>query len=155
MADNPFLEHGNSHPYLKHCDDLADEKYAAIIVHAIFQEIKMRFGEETAVKMFAPYGRTLNNKDDTIRKNAGLIWHLYYHMEKPNISELARKLAGKGKNSAARIEAWRKQIHRALNDRNARAKVESDSIELLGYSLLPDSKFFTVDDLNKLADDND
>ena len=143
--------------FLKSADfrySLDSEGLAEVFVGDLFKEIANRYGEEKARKMFAPYGRTLNNKDNTIRKNAGLIWQLYY-MEKPNISELARKLAGKDKNSAARIEAWRKQIHRALNDRSARAEVESESIELLGYSLLPDSKFFTFDDLNKLADDKD
>ena len=153
MADNPYMEDGK-HPYLRNCGDIADEKSATLLVNAIFTEIRTRFGEETAIKMFAAHVQPLNNKHKTTRKNARLIWQLYY-MEKPNISELARKLAGKGKNSAARIESWRKQIHRALNDRNARAKVESDSIEHLGYSLLPDSKFFTFDDLDKLADDND
>jgi hypothetical protein len=154
MADNPYKQFSKFHGYPHSIDDITDETTAAMLLGKAFKEISSRFGEEKARKMFAPYGRTLNNKDDTIRKNAGLIWQLYY-MEKPNISELARKLAGKGKNSAARIEAWRKQIHRALNDRNARAEVESGSLEHLGYSLLPDSKFFTFDDLNKLADDND
>lgn len=130
MADNPYMEFGKSHGYPRSIDDITNETTADMLLSEVFKEISSRFGEEKARKMFAPYGRTLNNKDDTIRKNARLIWQLYY-MEKPNISELARKLAGKDKNSAARIEAWRKQIHRALNDRNARAEVESESIEHL------------------------
>jgi hypothetical protein len=121
MADNPYRKYANSHPYLKHRDDLADEKWAAVIVHGIFQEIKMRFGEEAAVKMFAPYGRALNNKDRTRRKNTGLILQLYY-MKKTNVSGLARELAGKGKHSAARIEALRQQIHRALINKHVIAE---------------------------------
>ena len=71
--------------------------------------------------MFAPYGRALNNKDADGTKNAGLILELC-HMDKPNISELARKLAGEDKNNATRFEAWRQQISEARRDKEAIAE---------------------------------
>jgi hypothetical protein len=92
-----------------------------VFVGALFTEITNRYGEEKARKMFAPYGRALNNKDRTSWKNTGLILQLYY-MKKPSVSGLAREFAGKDKDSADRIEAWRQQIHRALNNKRVIAK---------------------------------
>src|SRR5262249_944550 len=82
---------------------LDSEGLAEVVVGDLFTEIAKRYGEEKARKMFTPYGRALNNKDATRTKNAGLILQLC-HMDKPNISELARELAGKGKNNATRFE---------------------------------------------------
>jgi len=100
---------------------LDSEGFAEVFVGALFREITNRYGEEKARKMFAPYGRALNNKDRTSWKNTGLILQLYY-MKKPSVSGLARELAGNGKHSAARIEAWRQQIHRALNNKHVIAE---------------------------------
>src|SRR5262249_36741695 len=106
MAINPYREIAESfakfHPLLRILDDIADEKKAAVLVDRIFAEIRARFGEETAIKMFAAHVRPLNNKQKTTWKNADLILELY-HMRKPSISELARNKAGKSKNSAARV----------------------------------------------------
>ena len=118
MARNPYKEFAKFHLLLRNPDDIADEKSAAVLVNGIFEEIRARFDEETAIKMFAAHVRPLNNKQKTTWKNADLILELY-HMRKPSISELARNKAGKSKNSAARVESWRQQIHRALNDKRA------------------------------------
>jgi hypothetical protein len=76
--------------------------------------------------------------DRTSRKNAGLIWKLY-SMDKPSVSGLARQLAGTGEDCEDEFEAWRKQIHRALNDKDALRIVSDDSMTYLGYSILPGS----------------
>jgi hypothetical protein len=110
--------------FLKSADSrylLDSEGFAKVFVGALFTEITNRYGEEKARKMFAPYGRALNNKDRTRGKNTGLILQLYY-MEKPSVSRLAREIAGKGKHSAARIEALRQQIHRALINKHVIAE---------------------------------
>lgn len=151
MVDDPFENFLKFHPYPHSIDDITNETSASMLVSEVFKEIEKRFGEGKARAMFAPYARTLNNKDRTIRKNAGLIWQLYY-MDKPNISELARKHAGNGKNGEEKFEAWRKQIHRALNDKEARIMVSAESIELLGYSILPDSEIFGMSD-PRITDD--
>jgi len=132
MASDPFLEIAKFHPFLRNRDDIADEKSAKVLVNAIFVEIRARFGEETAIKMFAAHVRQLNNKETTTWKNAGLIWQLY-HMKKSNISELARIKAGKNKNSAARVESWRQQIHRALKDKRAVAHAKMVWEDIYGY----------------------
>jgi hypothetical protein len=115
--------------FLKSADfhySLDSEGLANVFVGALFTEIANRYGEEKARKMFAPYGRALNNKDRTIWKNTGLILQLYY-MKKPSISGLARELAGNDEDSADRIEAWRQRIHRALNNKH----VIADTREVL------------------------
>jgi hypothetical protein len=100
---------------------LVSEGLAEVFVGALFTEIANRYGEEKARKMFAPYGRALNNKDRTRWKNTRLILQLYY-MKKPNVSGLAREIAGKDEHSDDRIEAWRQQIHRALNNKHVIAE---------------------------------
>jgi hypothetical protein len=124
-------------------DDIVDEVSAFHVVSEVFKEISRRFGEEKAREIFSPYGK-FNNKDRTAWRNARLIWDLY-HMDKPNISELARKLSGKGKNTdrEREVEALRKKIQRALNKntpegRRARAIVK-EMEEEAGYPVLPDS----------------
>ncbi|MGA8699464.1 MAG: hypothetical protein WB689_37685 [Xanthobacteraceae bacterium] len=110
--------------FLKFADErysLDSEGLAEVFVGDLFTEIANRYGEEKARKMFAPYGRALNNKDATRTKNAGLILELC-HMDKPNISELARKLAVEDKNNATRFEAWRQQISEARRDKEAIAE---------------------------------
>jgi hypothetical protein len=94
---------------------LEHKDLARIFVRDLYWELGRLHGDEAARKMFAPYGRALNNKDKTISKNTRLILELY-DMRKPSISGLAKKKAdGNGKA----VEAWRKQIHRALNDKAA------------------------------------
>jgi hypothetical protein len=110
--------------FLKSADfaySLDSEGFAEVFVGALFKEITKRYGQEKARKMFAPYGRTLNNKDRTRWKNTGLILQLYY-MKKPSISGLARELAGSGEDSADLIEASRQRIHRALNNKHVIAE---------------------------------
>jgi hypothetical protein len=109
--------------FLKSADfdySLDSEGLAEVFVGALFTEITNRYGEEKARKMFAPYGRALNNKDATTRKNARLIWQLC-HMDEPNISELARQLAGNDKDDT-RFESWRQQISVARRDKKAIAE---------------------------------
>ena len=101
--------------YSLDCEGLTE-----VFVGDLFTEIANRYGEEKARKMFAPYGRALNNKDTTRWKNIGLILQLYY-MEKPSISGLARKLAGNDKEEG-RFEASRQRIHRALNNKHVVAE---------------------------------
>jgi hypothetical protein len=103
------------------CFSLDSEGLAEEFVGALFMQIANRYGEEKARKMFAPYGRVPNNKDATTTKNAGLILQLC-HMDEPNISELARELAGKDKNNATRFESWRQQISVARRDKKAIAE---------------------------------
>ena len=109
--------------FLKSADlffSLDTEGLAEEFVGALFMEIAKRYGKEKARKMFAHYGRALNNKDATRTKNARLILELC-HMDKPNISELARKLAGNDENDA-RFESWRQQISGARRDKKAIAE---------------------------------
>jgi hypothetical protein len=116
--------------FLKSADfrySLDSEDFAEVFVGALFTEVTKRYGEEKARKMFAPYGRPLNNKDKTRWKNTGLILQLYY-MKKPSILGLARELAGYGKDNADLIEARRQQIHRALNNKH----VIAEAREVLG-----------------------
>jgi hypothetical protein len=106
--------------FLKSADlrySLDSEGLAEVFVGALFTEIANRYGEEKTRKMFAPYGRALNNKDATRTKNARLILELC-HMDEPNISELARKLAGDN----ATVESWRQQISEARRDKKAIAE---------------------------------
>jgi hypothetical protein len=128
--------------FLKSADfaySLDSEGLAEVFVGALFTEIANRYGQEKARKMFAPYGQALNNKDRTRWKNTRLILQLYY-MKKPSVSGLARELAGKGKHSAARIEALRQQIHRALNNKHVIAEAREvldegfdDFLRLIGH----------------------
>ena len=109
--------------FLKSADfrySLDSEGLAEVFVGDLFTEIANRYGEDKARKMFAPYGWALNNKDATRTKNARLILQLC-HMDKPNISELARKLAGNDENDA-RFESWRQQISEARRDKKAIAE---------------------------------
>jgi hypothetical protein len=89
MKGDPFRALAKFKPYPNSVDDIVDEVSAFHVVSEVFKEISRRFGEEKARKIFLPYGR-FNNKDRTAWRNARLIWDLY-HMDKPNISELARK----------------------------------------------------------------
>jgi hypothetical protein len=109
--------------FLKAADfhySLDSEGLAEVFVGALFTEIADRYGKEKARKMFAPYGRALNNKDATTTKNARLIWQLC-HLGEPNISELACKLAGEDKNDS-RFEPLRQQISVARRDKKAIAE---------------------------------
>jgi hypothetical protein len=109
--------------FLKSADfrySLDSEGLAEVFVGDLFTEIANRYGEDKARKMFAPYGWALNNKDATRTKNARLILQLC-HMDKPNISELARELAGNDENDA-RFQSWRQQISDARKDKEAIAK---------------------------------
>jgi hypothetical protein len=141
MKGNPFLEHTNFKPYPNSADDIVDEESARTVISEVFKEISRRFGGDEARKMFAPYGR-FNNKDRTAWRNARLIWDLY-HMDKPNISEFARRLSGKGKNSENEIEAMRKRIQRALDKNTPEGKRTRAAVremeEGAGYTVLPDS----------------
>ncbi|MFY9834986.1 MAG: hypothetical protein WAK55_00675 [Xanthobacteraceae bacterium] len=101
--------------------DLSDEKSVAVWLNTIFNQIRARLGEKKAIQMFAVHTRTLTKKDETVWKNAGLILRSL-HMDKRDISALARELAGEGKNSANTVEAWRQQIHVALKDKKAIAE---------------------------------
>jgi hypothetical protein len=141
MKGDPFRALAKFKPYPNSVDDIVDEVSAFHVVSEVFKKISRRFGEEKARKIFLPYGR-FNNKDRTAWRNARLIWDLY-HMDKPNISELARKRSGKGKNRESEVEALRKKIQRALNKntpagRRVRAAVRSLEEEA-GYTVLPDS----------------
>jgi hypothetical protein len=141
MKGDPFRALAKFKPYPNSVDDIVDEVSAFHVVSEVFKEISRRFGEEKARKIFLPYGR-FNNKDRTAWRNARLIWDRY-HMDKPNISELARKRSGKGKNRESEVEALRKKIQRALNKntpagRRVRAAVRSLEEEA-GYTVLPDS----------------
>jgi hypothetical protein len=141
MKDNPYLAAAKFKPYPNSVDDIVDEESAFYVVSEVFKEISRRFGEEKAREIFSPYGR-FNNKDRTAWRNARMIWDLY-HMDKPNISEFARKHSGKGKHRESEVEALRKKIQRALNKntpegRRVRAAVRSLE-ELAGYPVLPDS----------------
>lgn len=113
---------------------LDSEGWAEHFIDELFRELIKRYDEEVVRKMFAPYGRVINNKDRTFGKNVGLVLQLVY-MDKPSITELARIKAGNGKNSAAKIESWRQQIHRALN----KGDVVDEVRKLIGES--PDEDF--------------
>jgi hypothetical protein len=120
MTRNPFV-YGDFLKSAAYRYSLDNEYWAEVFVGALFTEIANRYGEEKARKMFAAYGRALNNKDRTRWKNADLILQLYY-MKKPSISGLARELAGDDEDSEDRVEAWRQQIHRALNNKHVIAE---------------------------------
>jgi hypothetical protein len=94
---------------------ISDEHVATVqrstnYVGALFVAIQKRHGEDTARKMFAPYGRALTKTDERIRRDAALLWRLA-SMEKPNISRLAREIEGEcGKKE--NVEKYLKRIRR-------------------------------------------
>ena len=150
MMDNPFLKFARLTedpfwPQIEARDIIRDEETVATALSIIFKRASDKFGEEKVRALFAPYGRALNNMDRTSRKNAGLIWKLY-SMDKPSVSGLARQLAGTGEDCEDEFEAWRKQIHRALNDKDALRIVSDDSMTYLGYSILPGSLIQSFED---------
>jgi hypothetical protein len=94
---------------------ISDEHVATVerstnYVRALFEAIEKCHSEDTARKVFEPYGRALSKTDNRIRRDAALLWRLV-SMEKPNISRLAREIEGEcGKKES--IEKYQKRIAR-------------------------------------------
>jgi hypothetical protein len=126
-------------------------KRAKLYISALYKAVEKEHGEETAIKLFAPYGTPPSNHNLTVRKDAQLIWR-YYSMPKPNVLALARELAGKGSKNGDRVGALRKQIQRALKNQDARDYADRLSIEINDAPLLPNSKYLSPDDLWKLQE---
>jgi hypothetical protein len=74
--------------------DIATIQRASNYVGRLFDEIVRAYGENTARKIFAPYGRPLSRREQGDRRNAADLWELLT-AEKQNIAALARKKAGK------------------------------------------------------------
>jgi hypothetical protein len=108
-------------------------------VRALFEAIQKRHGEDTARKLFAPYGRALSKTDNRIRRDAALLWRLA-SMEKPNISRLVREIEGEcGKKESIekyqkRIGRTEKRLKRIKRDPRIREYLE-DWYEWLSYSV--------------------
>ena len=125
---------------------ISDEHVATVqrstnYVRALFEAIQNRHSEDTARKLFAPYGRALSKTDNRIRRDAALLWRLA-SMEKPNISRLAREIAGEcGKKESIekylkRIERTVKHLKRIKRDPRIRKYAEDQSSEWLSYSVI-------------------
>jgi hypothetical protein len=114
---------------------ISDEHVATVqrstnYVRALFEAIQNRHSEDTARKLFAPYGRALSKTDNRIRRDAALLWRLA-SMEKPNIKKLAREIAGKRGNA----DSMERRLKRIKRDSRVREYFE-DQIEYLSYSQL-------------------
>ena len=109
-------------------------------VRALFEAIQNRHSEDTARKLFAPYGRALSKTDNRIRRDAALLWRLA-SMEKPNISQLAREIEGEcGEKESIekylkRIGRTEKRLKRIKRDPRIREYVKDRSIEWSSYSV--------------------
>jgi hypothetical protein len=125
---------------------ISDEHVATVsrskdYVWALFEAIQKHHGEDTARKIFAPYGRALTKTDNRIRKDAALLWRLA-SMEKPNISALVREIEGEcGKEETVeeylkRIARTEKRLKRIKRDPRIRKYAEDQSIEWFNYSVI-------------------
>jgi hypothetical protein len=137
-------------------EHVATVQRSANYVWALFEAIRKRHGEDTARKLVAPYGRALSKTDNRIRRDAALLWRLA-SMEKPNISQLAREIAGEcGKKESIekyrkRIEATGKRLKRIKRDPRIRKYVEDRSIEWLSDSEIDGKITKPFDWFGKLA----
>ena len=117
-------------------EHVATVQRSANYVWALFEAIQKRHTEDTARKLFAPYGRALSKTDNRIRRDAALLWRLA-SMEKPNISRLAREIEGEcGEKESIekylkRIARKEKHLKRIKRDPRIRQYVEDRSIEWL------------------------
>ena len=113
---------------------ISDEHVATVLrstnyVRALFEAIQKRHSDDTARRLFAPYGRALTKTDNRIRRGAALLWRLA-SMEKPNISRLAREIEGEcGKEESIekylkRIESTERRLKRIKSDPRIREYVE-------------------------------
>jgi len=91
MADNPFERFGAA-VFPSDLDPITDEFTAQMVVQRVYEEITRQFGEDVAAKMFAPYGR--HSKREVRRREDAAILLRLSNMDKPNVRQLALKLAG-------------------------------------------------------------
>ena len=121
-------------------EDVATVQRCTNYVRALFEAILKRHTEDTARKLFAPYGRALSKTDNRIRRDAALLWRLA-SMEKPNIRRFAREIEGEcGKKESIekylkRIESTEKRLKRMKRDPRILEYVEDRSIEWSSYSV--------------------
>jgi hypothetical protein len=104
MADNPFERFGAA-VFPSDLDPITDEFTAQMVVQRVYEEITRQFGEDVAAKMFAPYGR--DSKREVRRREDAAILLRLSNMDKPNVRQLALKLAGPRGQRAMERRIWR------------------------------------------------
>jgi hypothetical protein len=118
-------------------------KKAVVYVGRLYEVVKEGLGEETARKIFEPFGRALTDGDRRVGKAADLMWKYFMMQPKPNMRELARQVA----DQYGGFDNALTQIKRARKDADVLDRVEAESIKVCGYSILTrDIRFRDPDD---------
>lgn len=105
MADDPYKEAAAEMLHRSGVDDIKDKFSAQMVVQEVYEEITRQFGEDVAVKIFAPYGR--DSKRHARRREDAAILLRFYYMDKRNVRQLALELAGPDGQRAMERRIWR------------------------------------------------
>jgi hypothetical protein len=112
-------------PFYPNADDPSEcEQY----IKRVFDAVEKHYGEDKARHIFAPYGRKRTKREINTQKNAGLLLEYWGECieaskskRKPNIRQLARRLAKENNTDSVAME---RKIWRVIKDKNVRRYLE-------------------------------